>query len=133
MLVRVGTSSLFITYNLASALKHLRYEERSRVLWVDAICLCLDQYQTKYRGNLRLGPLVSEGFRFALFLNTIIPSRLLHVYKTHSSNGTRPIRNDGREMGQYSSPRLVIWVSLLIPERTLYTTCILRHNYLSQS
>ncbi|CAG9988715.1 unnamed protein product, partial [Clonostachys byssicola] len=32
-------STLEVTANLASALKHLRYPDRARVLWVDAICI----------------------------------------------------------------------------------------------
>jgi hypothetical protein len=31
-----------------------------------AVCLYIDRYRTKYRGNLRFGPPFSEGFRFAL-------------------------------------------------------------------
>ena len=54
-----------VTENLYSALLHLRGNE-PRVLWIDAICLYLDRCRTKYRGNLRLRPLFSEGFRFAL-------------------------------------------------------------------
>jgi hypothetical protein len=34
--------------------------------WIDAICLYVDQYRTKYRGNVRLRPSFSEGFHFAL-------------------------------------------------------------------
>ena len=35
-------------------------------LWIDSLCIYLDRHRTKYRGNLRLGPLFSEGFRFTL-------------------------------------------------------------------
>jgi hypothetical protein len=55
-----------ITVNLESALRHFRLEEKSRLLWADAICLYVDRYQRKYHRNLRFGPLFSEGFRFAL-------------------------------------------------------------------
>lgn len=34
-----GASQLPITSNLSSALRHLRYENKNRVLWVDAICI----------------------------------------------------------------------------------------------
>ena len=30
---------LFVTQNLASALQHLRYEDKKRVMWIDAICV----------------------------------------------------------------------------------------------
>ena len=42
----------------------------SRFFWNDAICFYLDRYRTKFRGNLRLRPLFSEGFRFyAILIN----------------------------------------------------------------
>ena len=35
-----------------------------RYLWIDALCLYVSRYRTKYRRNLRLGPLFSKGLRF---------------------------------------------------------------------
>jgi hypothetical protein len=34
--------------------------------WFDTLCLYVDRYRTKCRGNLRIGPLFSEEFRFVL-------------------------------------------------------------------
>ncbi|KAH9985485.1 heterokaryon incompatibility protein-domain-containing protein [Xylariaceae sp. FL0662B] len=34
-----GAAKLFVTRNLAEALLHLRYPDRPRILWVDAICI----------------------------------------------------------------------------------------------
>jgi len=31
--------------------------------WIDALCIYFNRYRTEYRGNSRLGPLFSEGFR----------------------------------------------------------------------
>jgi hypothetical protein len=31
-------------------------------LWIDSLCLYLDRHRTKYRGNLRPGPLFLRGF-----------------------------------------------------------------------
>ena len=50
------------TSNLVAALEHFRSTEHDVRLWIDAICLYVDRYQTKYRGNLRLGPLFLRGF-----------------------------------------------------------------------
>jgi hypothetical protein len=36
-----------------------------RYVWIDAICLYVDQHRTKYHRNLRFGPLFSGGLRFA--------------------------------------------------------------------
>jgi hypothetical protein len=57
-----------VTENLWPALTHPGFKERDdpRTSWVDAICLYVDRYQMKYGRNLRLGPLFSEGSRFAL-------------------------------------------------------------------
>jgi hypothetical protein len=59
-----------ITDNLGSALwalwKRKKNDEKYLRIGVDAICTYFDRYRTEYRGNLRLGPLFSEGFRFAL-------------------------------------------------------------------
>ena len=41
-------SDLYITQNLSSALKHLRYRGRSRFVWVDA--LCIDQNNEVEKG-----------------------------------------------------------------------------------
>lgn len=55
--------TLPIGRNLALTLRHLRFKDRHRTLWVDAVCLYLDRYRTRYRGNSRSRPLFSEGFR----------------------------------------------------------------------
>lgn len=34
-----GNDVLFVTQNLATALPYLRYGDRPRVIWIDAICL----------------------------------------------------------------------------------------------
>jgi hypothetical protein len=50
--IRVGSSGndfLSVTRNLAVALSYLRYAEKVRVLWIDAVCI--DQKNTKERGQ----------------------------------------------------------------------------------
>jgi hypothetical protein len=44
-----GEEILSITQNLATALQYLRYEDKPRVLWIDAICI--DQQNVKERGH----------------------------------------------------------------------------------
>ena len=63
---RIGghRSDIYITKQLHSALLHLQRRSDFRRLWIDQICLYVDRYQRKYRRNLRLGPLFSEGFHF---------------------------------------------------------------------
>ncbi|TVY90708.1 hypothetical protein LAWI1_G002622 [Lachnellula willkommii] len=55
---------LHITGNLESALRHLRYSDKTRLLWIDALCIYLDRPQTKYRGNLMFSTSDFWGFSF---------------------------------------------------------------------
>lgn len=74
-----------IRSNLFEALKQLCSTYFPRCLWVDAICTYFDRYWTEHYRNLRFQPLFSEEFRFALFLNNSIPSRLPHAHNNHRS------------------------------------------------
>ncbi|PMD32427.1 hypothetical protein L207DRAFT_440454, partial [Hyaloscypha variabilis F] len=61
-----------VTRNLYSALRHLRHTDRFRTLWINAICLYIDRYQTKYYRSLKFGSLLSEGLRFALVIYLLL-------------------------------------------------------------
>ena len=75
-LLLISLWNLPVTKNLFIALRHLRRSDPSRILWIDAICIYFDRYQTKYRRNLRFGSLFSEGFGFASRINTTLFIRL---------------------------------------------------------
>ncbi|RYP16106.1 hypothetical protein DL765_005307 [Monosporascus sp. GIB2] len=47
--ITLNERALRVTENLYSALQHLRFEDRDRILWVDAICI--DQDNEKERGH----------------------------------------------------------------------------------
>ena len=64
--IRVDGSEMQVTRNLESALRHLRHHEKSRILWVDAICIYSDRTAMKHLGNLKFVPQFSEGFDFCL-------------------------------------------------------------------
>jgi hypothetical protein len=83
--IRLNVKTERVRENLWLALRYLRHSDKTRVLWVDAIFSYVDRHQTKYRGNLRLGPRFLKGLRFALFLNNIIPSRLWYAHNNHRS------------------------------------------------
>ena len=63
-----GEKALAITQNLAEALRYLRYEDRSRVLWIDAICV--DQNNTAERGHqvLRMADIYRQASRVIIWL-----------------------------------------------------------------
>ena len=60
--------ALAITPNLAEALRYLRYEDRPRVLWIDAICV--DQNNTAERGHqvLRMVDIYRQSNRVIIWL-----------------------------------------------------------------
>jgi hypothetical protein len=60
--------SFTVTENVGVVLRQLQRLDRPRVLWIDQVRIYADRYRTKYRRNLRFGPLFSEGFRFVLVL-----------------------------------------------------------------
>ena len=47
--IQVGLSTIAVTANLAEALPYLRYKDRPRILWIDAICV--NQQDLKERGH----------------------------------------------------------------------------------
>ena len=63
-----GEKALAITKNLAEALRYLRYEDRPRVLWIDAICV--DQNNTAERGHqvLRMAEIYRQAIRVVIWL-----------------------------------------------------------------
>ena len=63
-----GEKTLAITSSLAEALRYLRYEDRSRVLWIDAICV--DQNNTAERGHqvLRMADIYHQASRVIIWL-----------------------------------------------------------------
>jgi hypothetical protein len=65
-------------------LRQLRLVNEDEILWDDALCLYLNQYEMKYRGSLRLGPLISAGLRFVpvdliILINSAFASRRLNI------------------------------------------------------
>jgi hypothetical protein len=56
---------LSITKSLRTALRRLRYAEKPRKFWVDAICMYQDRYRSKCCRNLRFEPQFCEGVGFA--------------------------------------------------------------------
>ncbi|RSL80280.1 hypothetical protein CEP52_017410 [Fusarium oligoseptatum] len=54
--------------NLASALKHLRYKNESRVLWIDAICINQEDTTERNRQVKRMGSIYSLAQRVIVWL-----------------------------------------------------------------
>jgi hypothetical protein len=61
--ITCNEKSLCVTENVFQALRQLGgWKARRRVLWIDAICLYVDQYQRRCHKNLRFRPLFFGGF-----------------------------------------------------------------------
>jgi hypothetical protein len=66
-----------------------------RHLWIDNLCIYFGRSRTKYRRNLRFGPLFSEGLRFALeeFFNQIPRDPYQEHQKTSKQTQAIPASN----------------------------------------
>jgi len=63
-----GRETLTITQNLAKALPYLRYKDKPRILWIDAICV--DQQNPKERGHQvkRMADIYSKAVKVLIWL-----------------------------------------------------------------
>ena len=59
---------LFVTSNLFSALEHLRYPHRDRVLWADAVCIDQDNYSERSQQVLLMAKIYSNAYRVLVWL-----------------------------------------------------------------
>ncbi len=91
-------SKLSVTANLASALHHLRYEDKARMLWIDA--LCIDQRNLEERSAEvgRMSSIYSSAKRVIVFLGPSSDEcHLVHKFISH-------IAQDGQQKAQARRP-----------------------------
>jgi hypothetical protein len=55
--------TLQITQNLANAMRHLRYTKKSRILWVDAICIDQSNVEERSQQVAQMGDIYRRAFR----------------------------------------------------------------------
>jgi len=65
---KLASFDLQIWPNLESALKHLRFVDRPRVLWIDAVCINQPDQQEKTREIWRMGNIYRAARRVVVFL-----------------------------------------------------------------
>jgi hypothetical protein len=63
-----GHQVLSVTQNLAEALPYLRYEDRSRVLWIDAICVNQQDLKERSRQVERMADIFTKASRVVVWL-----------------------------------------------------------------
>jgi ankyrin repeat protein len=94
--IEINRRKLAITENLCMALKHLRYPDRDRILWIDAICI--DQGNDKERGHQvqQMGSIYTGAEQVVVWLGRATPDTDLafrHMYELqeealkHACNG----------------------------------------------
>lgn len=66
--ILVDDRELLVTQNLAEALKYLRYEDKPRVLWIDAICVDQQDLGERSRQVLRMVDIYAEATRVVVWL-----------------------------------------------------------------
>ena len=103
--IQVGAHTLAVTHNLAEALPYLRYRDKPRVLWIDAICVnqqdlkerscqvrrMADLYRLAERVVVWLGPEKKDsgyGLRVLRDLSSKITADWLHETLEPKSHGT---------------------------------------------
>ena len=63
-----GERALAVTRNLAEALQYLRYEDRPRVLWIDAICVDQDNIPERGHQVVRMAEIYPQASRVVVWL-----------------------------------------------------------------
>ncbi|KAL9127020.1 MAG: hypothetical protein Q9175_007817 [Cornicularia normoerica] len=83
-----GESVLAITQNLAEALQYLRYEDTSRVLWIDAICV--DQSNISERGHqvVRMAEIYPRARRVLVWLGAECDDSALAIRELNALGST---------------------------------------------
>ena len=66
--IQVGGHTLAVTQNLAEALPYLRYKDKPRVLWIDAICINQQDLKERSRQVRRMADLYRLADRVAVWL-----------------------------------------------------------------
>ncbi|RDA93834.1 hypothetical protein CP533_6400 [Ophiocordyceps camponoti-saundersi (nom. inval.)] len=103
--ITIDGKRLYITVNLSVALSYLRYEDRDRILWIDAICI--DQTNTSERGHQvqQMGKIysVAENVVFWLGVSTEETSILLESLQQLQRASLHRVPGNGRWAQLWSS------------------------------
>ncbi|PMD24107.1 hypothetical protein NA56DRAFT_656564 [Hyaloscypha hepaticicola] len=94
--IMINGSILTVTKNAYLALRDLRYQEKDRILWIDA--LCINQNDDKERGEQvqQMGYIYSKAERVIIWLGeaTYNTDYVMHYMKQLEKEGTKHASND---------------------------------------
>ena len=80
-----GNAQLPVTRNCYDALRSLRYPSRTRLLWIDAICINQDDIQERNSQVLIMGNIYNAANRVVIFLGNHTPGSRLLFQHLHAS------------------------------------------------
>jgi hypothetical protein len=64
----VNGGIIYVTFNLYTALQHLRFEDEDRILWIDAICIDQDNIQERRHQVQQMGRIYKAAERVVIWL-----------------------------------------------------------------
>ncbi|KAI1472761.1 HET-domain-containing protein [Daldinia caldariorum] len=110
-----GAQKIGIQGNLADAMRHLRYEDRSRVVWIDALCINQDDLEERGEQVKRMGLIYALARRVVAWLgpgsarSELAFARLAHLGRQieHARDGTM-FAAPGCAEGMWYSPRTAL-------------------------
>ena len=107
--------ALAITQNLAEALWYLRYEDRPRVLWIDAICV--DQNNTAERGHqvLRMADIYRQASRVIIWLGPERDDSTLAIQELNSLGSTIEVEWTTKKVKALSGDNFGQWMEEPLP------------------
>ena len=110
-----GEKALAITQNLAEALRYLRYEDRPRVLWIDAICV--DQNNTAERGHqvLRMADIYRQASRVIIWLGPERDNSTLAIQELNALRSTIEVDWTTEEVKPLSGDDYGQWIEEPLP------------------
>lgn len=87
--IQVQGQPMQITENLESALRHLRYQDKHRYLWVDAVCIDQENMEERPRQVSMMGIIYRSAERVVVWLGTEVRQSSLDIIKCVGSHPDR--------------------------------------------
>ena len=110
-----GERALAVTRNLAEALQYLRYEDRPRVLWIDAVCV--DQNNIPERGHqvVRMAEIYPQASRVVVWLGPERDDSALAFQVLNALGSTVEVNWAAMQVKPLSGDRYDVWLKKPLP------------------
>lgn len=116
-LIAVDGCPLRVRANLESALRHLRYEGRDRILWVDAICVNQEDEEERSRQVAQMAAIYSKAASTVIYLGGLDgdANRAFDALEMFAQDRHLP----QLPIWRVDDPARVEWTGLIVIERIL--------------